>query len=570
MAKASTKTSRAAASSKAPRAVGRGVGARKAAAGRKPAADRRGAGAKSPPATRRRAAPGDTMRVTKKAGGVPQRSYVRGFEAGKSGRRLASLPTSPTGINTLIRRYGRTLIARSRYLCNNNPYVAQAKEAYVAALVGTGIKPSPLTTNKDIKAEIVKLWRLSTDELDADWRTDFYGLQSIIGAEMFEAGEVFVRIRTRLASDGLQVPMQLQLIPSEMLPFEHNETLPNGNVIQCGIEFNGIGKRVAYWFLRNHPGESDSPLRIVSGGLSDRVRVSADEVMHLFRPMRAGQVRGVPHTSAGIATMAILDLYDDAELERKKTASLFGGVITRSRSDDEVSPFGDPVAQAESGGNEYALEPGAMIELEDGQDIRFSEPADVGATYEPFQYRQLLRGAAGFGVPYADMTGDLRMTSYGSIRAGVVNFRRRIEMQQHHVMVYQFCRVVWTKWFDAAVAAGIFTTFKASEYDADPLAFRDVKWITPKWEWIDPLKDRQAEKLAVDCGFKSRSDVIEAEGYDPEEVDARIKQDQDRAAGYGISFIRLSSTVVVSPDGEKFGNDTSSTAPGAPGESTED
>mgnify|MGYP000134268068 FL=1 len=30
-------------------------------------------------------------------------------------------------------------------------------------------------------------------------------------------------------------------------------------------------------------------------------------------------------------------------------------------------------------------------------------------------------------------------------------------------------------------------------------------------------------------GWKSRSDVIEAEGYDPEEVDQRIKEDQERA-----------------------------------------
>jgi hypothetical protein len=55
-----------------------------------------------------------------------------------------------------------------------------------------------------------------------------------------------------------------------------------------------------------------------------------------------------------------------------------------------------------------------------------------------------------------------------------------------------------------------------------------VKWIPPKWDWIDPLKDRQAEKLAVDNGWKSRDDVIEAEGYDPEETDARIRASQDR------------------------------------------
>jgi capsid protein len=53
---------------------------------------------------------------------------------------------------------------------------------------------------------------------------------------------------------------------------------------------------------------------------------------------------------------------------------------------------------------------------------------------------------------------------------------------------------------------------------------------------VDPLKDRQAEKLAVDAGFKSRSDVVEAEGNDPEENDKRIAADQERAKRLDLVF----------------------------------
>ena len=63
-----------------------------------------------------------------------------------------------------------------------------------------------------------------------------------------------------------------------------------------------------------------------------------------------------------------------------------------------------------------------------------------------------------------------------------------------------------------------------------------VKWIVPKWDWVDPLKERQAEKLGVECGFKSRSDVVEAEGYDPEEMDQRIANDKEREERLGLSF----------------------------------
>jgi capsid protein len=69
-----------------------------------------------------------------------------------------------------------------------------------------------------------------------------------------------------------------------------------------------------------------------------------------------------------------------------------------------------------------------------------------------------------------------------------------------------------------------------------PGDFTVAKWIPPRWDWIDPLKDLQAEKLAVDAGFKARSDVIEAQGYDAEETDARISADRDREEALGLSF----------------------------------
>jgi lambda family phage portal protein len=523
---------------------------------------------------KRRTTPKPDPRSAQTPGRAPKPGRAVAFEAGKTGRRLKAIPTSGVAINTLIRTYGRNVVARSRYLAANNPYASAAKEAYVSALVGGGIKPSPLYTGggQELKTTILRTWKAWTDESDADGITDFYGLQTIVAQEMFEAGECFVRLRARLAVDGLTVPLQLQLLPSEMLDTSHNESLPNGGKIECGIEFGPIGNRVAYWFWKNHPGELISGMNIASamaGGM--KTRVPAEEVLHLFKPIRAGQIRGLPHTIAGIVTLAMVDLYDDAELERKRIAALFAAFITREKgsNSDEIDPFEGATEFEHVGGSgtgadvvsDFSLEPGAVIDLAEGQGVEFAEPADVGATYESFQYRNLLRAAAGFGVPYSDMTGDLRQTSYGSIRAGLVAFRRRIEAQQHQVMVFQFCRPIWNRWLPDAILTGAIKGLKASTYQADPLLVREVKWIPPKWEWIDPLKDRQAEKLAVDSGFKSRSDVIEAEGYDPEEIDSRIKTDQDRASELGISFIKLASSVIVSPDEE--GDDSFSEDPAA-------
>lgn len=474
------------------------------------------------------------------------------FDAGRATRRLKGLTTTTQEINRQIRAYGRTVVARSRYLSQNNPYAMQAKKVFVSALAGAGIKPSSLNKDAAFKAKLQEVWLDWSDEADADGLTDFYGMQATIASEMFDAGECFVRLRTRRPEDGLIVPLQLQLLPSEMLPLNDNRVLDNGNYVQMGVEFNAIGKRVAYWFLRQHPAGDQVDLR--KGFVGEQVRVPAEEILHLFDPTGfAGQIRGIPHTLSAIVTAAVLDCYDDAELERKRVAALFGGFITTELGDDAAPhPMAEGIEAAQTAGNDsaIALEPGAMLDLDPGQDVTFAEPADVGGNYEAFQYRNLLRMAAGFGVPYAAMTGDLRQANYGSIRAGLVEFRRRIEAMQHAVMVYQLCRPVWRRFMDDAVLAGRLTVGPA-QYLTDPHSYRRAKWIAPRWDWVDPLKDRQAEKLAVDAGFKARSDVIEAEGYDPEETDRRIAADRDREKELGLNFSAAKAAAPAGDGGEQ-------------------
>ena len=119
-----------------------------------------------------------------------------------------------------------------------NGYAANACEAN---LVGDGTNPSPLIEDSDLRDRVQRLWLAWTDEADADGLTDFYGLQAMVPRKVFVAGECFVRLRPRRAEDGLLVPLQMQLLQAEMLPFEKTETAANGNRIRCGIEFDAIG-----------------------------------------------------------------------------------------------------------------------------------------------------------------------------------------------------------------------------------------------------------------------------------------------------------------------------------------
>ncbi len=69
-----------------------------------------------------------------------------------------------------------------------------------------------------------------------------------------------------------------------------------------------------------------------------------------------------------------------------------------------------------------------------------------------------------------------------------------------------------------------------------PGALRPVQWIPPRWDWVDPLKDIQAQVLAIESGLLSRRKAVEATGYDIEEIDRENAADATRAADLGLAY----------------------------------
>ena len=369
--------------------------------------------------------------------------------AGRGRRSLAWMPGNPGAVAAMLAT-SNELRGKSRDLVRRNAWAQAGIEAFVANAVGTGIKPQSLSGDERFKAEVQALWRDWVEEADAAGQTDFYGLQALACRAMLEGGECLIRLRPRRPEDGLSVPLQLQLLEPEHLPINLNTDLPSGNVVRSGIEFDAMGRRVAYHLYRSHP--EDGRLAPMSGqGGMDTVRIDAKEIIHLFRVLRPGQIRGEPWLSRALVKLNELDQYDDAELVRKKTAAMFAGFVTRANPEDHLMGEG----AADSDGIALAgLEPGTLQILEPGEDIKFSDPADVGGSYSEFLRTQFRAVAAAIGITYEQLTGDLTGVNYSSIRAGMLEFRRRCEMVQHGVLVHQLCRPVWAAWMKQAVLAG--------------------------------------------------------------------------------------------------------------------
>jgi lambda family phage portal protein len=466
-------------------------------------------------------------------------AFIGGFDAAQNNRRLRHFQPTRAHLNALIAAAGADITARARWLVRNNGYAANAIESWAGNVVGTGITPSSLIADGEIKAQVQRLWLEWTDESDAEGFTDFYGQQRRVAREVFIAGEVFVRFRPRRPEDGLVVPLQLQMLPSEMLPLNHNEVLPSGNVIRQGIEFDRIGRRVAYHFLRRHPGDTTDPAMA-----GEKVRVPASEVIHVIDPVEAGQLRGVSRFAPAIVKLFLLDQYDDAELDRKKVAAMHALFITTPAP---TEPFDVAESDGQEGERQIDLQPGQIVMLAPGEEIQTSTPADVGQTYEPFQYRTLLQISAALGIPYAYLSNDMLKANYSNSRLALLEFRRRVEAYQHAVIVWQLCRKVWMRWMDTAVMAG---ALDLPDYEERRREWLACSWLPPRWDWIDPLKDVRAEIEQVRAGFKSRTQALAERGYDAEQVDAEIAADRAREQRLGLVFSSTPSAGNMAADND--------------------
>lgn len=405
----------------------------------------------------------------------------------------------------------RTARMRARDAVRNIPLAARAVELDVTNIVGTGIVP------RFDERTFSALWQQFEDECDASEIYDIYGLQEAAVRAWRETGECFIRIRPRRPTDGLAVPLQIELLEADMVPLQSFPMLSNGNRVVQGVEFDGVGRRVAYWMYPEHPGEAHG----LSVSYGDLIRVPAERVIHIFEPLRPGQVRGFPPMATVLQRMQQKNDFDEATLERQKLASSLTAIFTRPEPE---MPGTDPITGDSIDGREMAdIEPGSGYTLLPGEDVRFPNLPSLGGEYEAFARVNGRDIAAGFGLPYELLTGDFQGMSDRTARVLINEYRRRVEQHQWHRVIRQMMRPIKEAWVAAASLSGAVA-------DTTPATAR---WVPPAWPYFHPVQDVQALTMEVQAGLRSQSDVIHSRGNDPDQVrrERAAEQEDDRKAG---------------------------------------
>ena len=448
----------------------------------------------------------------------------RNYEAAAIGRLYADWILSQKPADEEIRYSLKTLRARSRNLVINNDYARKFKKMVSINVVGPqGIR----LQNKAVDAN-GQLDKKANDIIEAAWHEwnkrgnyDVTGtLSGLDGQRLFIEtaavdGEVIIR-----KIKGADTPFRfaLQFIEADYLDIDLNKELPNGNRIVMGVEFDKWGRPVAYYILAKHPG---------TGYASRHERIAADEIIHAYVRERITQSRGVPWMHSAMTRLHNIGKYEEAEIVASRAAAAKMGII---KSPTGAEYVGDGM---DTRGNIITeMEPGVIEQLPQGMDFELIDPTHPAGNFQPF-IKTTLRGiASGLLVSYNSLAGDLESVNYSSIRAGFLEERDCWRTVQAW-MIDAYCNSIFPDWLSMAMLSGA-VQLPISKFKK----FNAPKWQPRTWAWVDPLKDAQANVVALDNGLASRTDIAAEDGQDFEELLIQLQQEKALMQKYGIEFPR--------------------------------
>lgn len=482
----------------------------------------------------------------------------RFFAAAKQDNLTQGWSTQLFSADTILNADLDKIRARSRVLAGNEPYFRQWLRIQCRNVVGPqGIRLQmrvPSRFGNDGNAEMDDLANRVIEEGWKEWckrqncttnkRHDFVAVQRLVYKSVKRDGEIFVRKVKGFRGNAFM--FSLQLIEADHLDIKMNTSLKNGNYVRMGVEFNEWGEAVAYHFLEKHPGD----YMVDSRFHSKRIRLTADEILHIYDPERVDQSRGFPEGVAAMTRSNMLNGYQEAELVAARTSSSKMGFF---KTPDGESYTGDD-AEFDEEGNETEIiteaDPGTFEELPEGFDFVAYDPQHPTTAFSSFIKTTLQGIASALGISYPNMANDYEGVSFSSLRQANLNDRDGWKEEQQW-LVEQLHAQIFSDWLLMALTTDQLKPLVASRFDR----YNTPSWRPRGWTWVDPGKEASANKSNLEIGVESLTNIVSEQGRDIEEVFQEIQNESKLAEKYGIDLSISKESAPTQGDDDEAGKD---------------
>lgn len=452
--------------------------------------------------------------------------------------------SSIADINAIVRSDLPTMRKWCRFEGLNNSYAKGIIETLANDIVGRGPRlqiesPPGDPTAKTGVQRIEDAWADWADNCDADGRLSFGEMLSLAVKQCPTAGEsMMVMVNDSEAKRRNKVSLRLRLIEGDRVTTPYGLfRQPN---VRDGIRFTKSGRPTHYIIMKRHPGDT-STLGMTNPAAYDEV--PADKVVHIMRPDRPGQHRGIPWLAAALIPLAHLRRYTLATVAAAETAASISGVIHTNVPGFDI--------KAKEAFDNVEVPHNSLVTLPPGYEIQAFEPRQPTATYPTFKSEMLDEIGRGISMPHNVVAGNSSGYNYASGRLDWQTYFRMIRTDQS--WLGRHCSHVFAAWF----AEYILTT------RIIPITGRISKpasrWYWPGHEHVDPAKEANAQRIKLNSLTTTLEDEYAAKGQDWRRKIDQIADERTYLAEKGLT-IEEAAPAIASVETESSTEEAAETA----------
>jgi len=481
---------------------------------------------------------GKTASTLRRMGGL----MVRGFAAAQTDRLLAGWRYDGGFTANEIIQHLTAIRGRSRQMAKDSPHYKRWLDLVAVNVVGEGFRfkstprdGSPLEGMRldQGAARLIEYhWnrfctqRDPLDQMtfcDSTGRKTMHEMDRLCAKTWARDGEYFIR---RLVTDDNPYGITFQILRPDLCDHTYNvSSTGRGTIVHCGVELDEITRRpVAYYFH----GKPKNPQNTWYNHGMPLVRIPASEILHGFMQEDEDQPRGVPWGHASLRKLKMLDEYDTAELTaaRDEACSVRTYYTDSRDAGDELIDLTDPDNADAASALTAEKEPGQSEILPPMWRSETNTPQHPNREITNFKNSMLRDVSSGLNVEYANFTNDWAGVNYGSVRAGTISERDFYKVVQN-TYISQNKSPMFYMWLDMFLRLSISGNLPIEKYDK----FIDHEFRGRRWQWVDPLKDMAAAKIAVQEGWKTNTKVASEIGEDFDANVEEIKRETDSVLG---------------------------------------
>lgn len=431
----------------------------------------------------------------------------RGYDAASYGRSNVNWRVVNESAEMTDRYDRETVRARARDLERNSDVMNSIIGAYKRNVFGAGYRLRATAGDEKLNAKIEKLWKewCKKKNCDVTGTQNFNAMmRMIIQRKKIDGGVILLK---RYVPGGL-VPFKLQALEVDELDVAETSPKNKGNKVIGGIEYNSYNCAVGY-FIKQYTIDGMTAM--------ESTYIEAKDVIFYYTKMRPSQIREISDMTPTITRIRDVNEFMRSISVKERILACLSVFIRRAMPESGMPGRGGGIKDTEGKYNYQGktLTPGMIQYLNQGDDVQVVNPSGQATDATSYVKQEMRMISSGQGLSYETTSRDMSESNYSSARQGAIEDELTYEEDRDQLL--EIMDEIYETFVISLVLSG---KLEIKNFWGDKERYFEHKWIQAPKRWIDPLKEANANKTALNTGQKTWADMAAENGKDwKEQID---------------------------------------------------